>query len=350
MVRLIDETGWRDVLARYRTPSIRAAVIQLLDTVLPFIALWYLMIQSLSVSYWLTLALAVPQAFLFTRLFIIQHDCGHGSFLPSRRANDLLGSLIGVVTLFPYAYWRRTHALHHATSGKLDQREFGDIWTLTVKEYEARPWLSRLAYRFYRNPLVLLGLGPTYQFVLKHRLPIDVPRTWKREWASVMWTNLGIVLGVGALCASVGWRAFLLVHVPILLLAGALGVYLFYVQHQFGSSYWERGGAWSAHRAAVDGSSFFDLPRWLHWATGNIGFHHIHHLASQVPNYRLAQCFRENPELPCARLTIRESVRCFGIRLFDEDRGEMVGFRALRAPRPVERAVESHLGSFAQPG
>jgi omega-6 fatty acid desaturase (delta-12 desaturase) len=346
MTKAIDEAGWRDVLARYRTPSARAAATQLLDTAVPFALLWVAMLRSLSVSYCVTLLLAVPAAFLFIRLFIIQHDCGHGGYFRSRRANDTLGSLLGVVTFFPYAYWRRTHALHHATSGKLDQREFGDIRTLTVREYLALPRLRRLAYRFYRHPLVLLGVGPSYQMILKHRFPLDIPRSWKREWASVLFTNLGMAAGLGALSAAIGWRALLLVHGPILFIAGAIGVFLFYVQHQFEETYWERGEGWSAHRAAVEGSSFLDLPAWLHWATGNIGFHHIHHLASQIPNYRLAQSFRENPSLPCARITIRQSLRCLRLRLWDEDRRTLVGFDALRATHAAAERGSTLLSSL----
>ena len=335
MVTETDDINWSNVLAPYRSPSRRSAVIQLLNTAVPFVVLWYLMVRSLSVSYWLTLLLAVAEAFMYARLFIIQHDCGHGSFLRSRRAMDVIGSLLGVVTLFPYAYWRRTHALHHATSGKLDQREFGDISTLTVREYLAlSPW-KRLTYRLYRHPLVLLGVGPTYQFVFKHRFPWDIPRSWKREWASVFATNFGIAASVWALSAAFGWRSFLLVHGTMMLIAGALGVFLFYVQHQFERTYWDQGDEWDPTRAAVDGSSYFDMPAWLHWCTGNIGFHHIHHLASQIPNYRLARCFRENPALPAARLTIRDSVRCLRLRLWDEDRRTMVGFEAVREASPA---------------
>jgi acyl-lipid omega-6 desaturase (Delta-12 desaturase) len=328
----LDEPALRALLAPYKLPSWRRALTQLLDTALPFAALWWLMAWSLDVSYLLTLLLAVPAAGLYTRLFIFQHDCGHGSFFPSPAANRALGSALGVVTLFPYGYWRRTHAIHHATSGNLDRRELGDIETLTVREYRAlSPW-RRLGYRLYRHPLVLFGLGPLYQFVIKHRFPWDIPWAWKREWASALWTNLGIAAGGGALCLLFGWQTVLVVHLTIVLLAGPLGVWLFYVQHQFEETYWEGAGAWDFYRAGAHGSSFYDLPRALHWFTGNIGYHHIHHLSSRIPNYNLQRCFEDNPALQrVTRLTLRQSLRCLRLRLWDEDRRLLVGFRELRA-------------------
>jgi omega-6 fatty acid desaturase (delta-12 desaturase) len=243
-------------------------------------------------------------------------------------ANHAVGAALGVVTLFPYGYWRRTHAIHHATSGNLDQREFGDIRTLTVGEYRARsPW-GRLAYRLYRNPLILFGVGPFSQFVIKHRFPFDIPWAWRREWASALWTNLGIAAVAGGLCALVGWQTFLIVHLSIIALAGPLGVWLFYVQHQFEETYWDHEDAWDFYRAGAHGSSFYDLPRVLHWFTGNIGYHHIHHLCSRIPNYRLRQAFDENPALQrVTRLTLRQSLRCARLRLWDEERRAMVGFR-----------------------
>ena len=326
-----DAASWRRLLAPYQRSSVRKAAVQLFDTAIPFALLWYLMVRSTAVSYALTLALAVPTAFLFIRLFMLQHDCGHGSFLPSRRANQVVGGLLGVLTLFPYGSWRRTHAIHHATSGNLERRELGDVKTYTVREYLAFSPMRRFLYRLYRNPFVLLGLGPAYQFVLKHRFPFDIPWSWKREWASVLWTNLGLAALCGGLIALVGWPTFLTVHLTIVFLAGPLGVWLFYVQHQFEETYWDRDDAWDFYRAGAHGSSFYDLGPVLHWFTGNIGYHHIHHLSSRIPNYRLAEAFRENPEMQrVTRLTLRDSLRCARLRLWDEERRTMIGWSELR--------------------
>ncbi len=325
-----DESAWRALLAPYKKASSRSATIQLLNTAVPFVLLWGLMAAAADRSYLLTLALAVPASFLFIRLFIFQHDCGHGSFFPSRGANNVLGRILGVLTFFPYGYWKKTHAIHHATSGNLDDREFGDIDTLTVREYLALSPLKRLTYRLYRHPLVMFAVGPAYQFLLKHRFPFDIPFSWKREWQSVLWTNLGLAALYSALVAVLGWKTVLLVELPIVFLAGALGVWLFYVQHQFEDTYWEREEAWDFYRAGAHGSSFYDLGPVGHWLTGNIGYHHIHHLASQIPNYRLAACFRENPAMQrVTRLTVRASLRCARFSLWDEERKTMATFSDL---------------------
>jgi omega-6 fatty acid desaturase (delta-12 desaturase) len=335
----IDGKNWREILAPYKRASTRSAVVQLVDTALPFAFTWYLMLRSLEVSYFLTLGLAVPAGFLFIRLFILQHDCGHGSFFPSRHANNVVGSLLGVVTLFPYGYWRRTHAVHHATSGNLDHRELGDVKTYTVREYLAFSPTHRWLYSLYRHPLILLGLGPLYQFVLKHRFPFDIPWSWKREWASVLWTNAGIAAVFAVLAGTFGWRAIVLVHLPVVLVAGAVGVFLFFVQHQFEDTYWERDQSWDFYRAGVRGSSFFDLPPVFHWLTANIGYHHIHHLASLIPNYRLAQCFRENPGLQqVTRLSLWQGVKCLRLKLWDEEARTLVGFDAVRRTREPDSA------------
>jgi len=334
-----DDKTWRALLAPYKQASWGKALFQLANTVLPFALLWGLMAFAVTRgAWWAALVLAFPAAFFFIRLFIFQHDCGHGSFFPSRRANNVLGGILGVVTLFPYGYWKKTHAIHHATSGNLDDREFGDIVTLTVQEYRALSPLRRLGYRLYRHPLVMFGLGPSYQFVIKHRFPFDIPFAWKREWLSVLKTNLALVAVYAALVLGLGWQTVLMVQLPIIVVAGALGVWLFYVQHQFEDTYWEHEEAWDFYRAGAHGSSFYDLGPLGHWLTGNIGYHHIHHLASQIPNYRLADCFRDNPSLQRAtRLTLRASLRCARLRLWDEERRTMVTFREL-ARQPLAAA------------
>jgi omega-6 fatty acid desaturase (delta-12 desaturase) len=302
-----------------------------LNSVLPFLLLWFLMLRSLEYPYWTTLILALPAAGLMIRLFIIQHDCGHRSFFRSKPASDLLGFALGVLTLTPYGYWRRTHAIHHATSGNLDQRDIGDVETLTVKEYLALPLWKRLRYRLYRNPVVFFGFGPAYLFIIRHRFPPNLVRARRKGRVSVILTNLAIAAVVGGMCRAVGFQAFFAVQLPITLLAATAGVWLFYIQHQFECTYWEKSDDWRFYDASLQGSSFYDLPRILHWFTGNIGVHHVHHLCSRIPNYRLLECLRENPELQrVPRLTLWKSLGCVRLKLWDECQRKLVGFRHVR--------------------
>lgn len=325
---------WNALLAPYRQPTTWKSIFQLANTAGLLVVLWIGMLWSLNVSYWLTLLLAIPAAGMTMRLFMLQHDCGHGAFFRSQRANNLVGGILGVVTLVPYSYWRRTHAIHHATSGNLDVRGLGDIDTLTVKEYLSRSWFKRLLYRMYRHPVVLLIVGPIWQFGLKHRMPFDVPLSWKRELIGVQITNLGLAAVVAALIWTVGLKAFLLIQIPISLIAGSTGIYLFYVQHQYEDTYWRYREAWNYYAAGLEGASHLVMPKLLQWCTANIGLHHIHHVASRIPNYNLQRAYDAIPELRrVTRLRLRSSVRTLRLTLWDEDARTLVGFRELRQIR-----------------
>ena len=284
-----NPVSWSALLAPYRGPVLSRSIWQLISTAALFVASWALMYLSLDISYWLTLFLSVPTAFLMVRLFIIQHDCGHGSFFKSSRLADTVGTILGVITLTPYHYWKKTHAIHHATSGNLEHRGFGDIDTLTIDEYLALSRWGRFKYRLYRNPLVLFGAGAILHFFVRHRLPTIIPADWKRERRSILFTDLLLAIFVGVMGSLLGFKEFILVYLPFTLLACSIGVWLFYVQHQFEPTDWEHDPSWKYEDAALEGSSFLRLPKPLQWLTGNIGLHHVHHLNARIPNYPLHQ-------------------------------------------------------------
>jgi omega-6 fatty acid desaturase (delta-12 desaturase) len=327
-----DVRSWPQRLLAYRKPNHARSITELVITVVPLAALWAVSWAAIYFGYWwASPPLAVLAAGFLLRLFMIQHDCGHGAFFRQRLANDWVGRVLGVLTLTPYDFWRQTHAAHHATAGNLDRRGVGDIDTLTVNEYRARSLWGKLVYRLYRHPIVMFGIGPTYLFVLRHRLPIGLMRAGWRPWISVMATNLGIAATVAVLIWLIGIGAFLLVHLPIMLLAASIGVWLFYVQHQFEDTSWDNDAQWSIQDAALHGSSFYDLPAVLRWFTANIGMHHVHHLSSRIPYYRLPRALRDHPELrTTSRLTLLESFRCVRLVLWDEKRRRLVSFREAR--------------------
>jgi acyl-lipid omega-6 desaturase (Delta-12 desaturase) len=330
--RATDARAWTQILMRYREPSGARSLIELGITVGPLVLLWVLMWASYYVGFWwLTLLLSVPAAGFLVRLFMIQHDCGHGAFFRHRLANDWIGRTLGVLTLTPYDFWRRTHAIHHATSGNLERRGIGDVDTLTVREYLALPRWRRLMYRFYRHPAVMFGLGPAYLFILRQRLPFGLMRNGWQPWVSTMGTNLAIAIIVATLMWLIGIGPFLLVHGPIMLLAAAMGVWLFYVQHQFEHTVWADDEQWNLHEAALHGSSYYDLPGILRWFTANFGVHHVHHLCSRIPYYRLPRVLREHPELrDIGRLTLWQSIQCVRLVLWDESRKKLISFREMR--------------------
>lgn len=320
---------WKEVVAKYQHPKLPRALWQIVNTLVPYAALWCLMYLSLSVSYWLTTACALLAGGFLVRAFIIFHDCGHGSFFKSRKANDVLGFITGVLCFTPYHHWRWEHALHHATSGDLDRRGTGDVWTLTVQEYlQASGW-KRFAYRLARNPVVLFVLAPACLFLFKQRFPAR--NAAPRERRSVYWTNLALLALVIGLSCLFGLKTYLLLQLGILVAAGSCGVWLFYVQHQFEGVYWARQENWDYCTAALQGSSFYKLPKILQWFSGNIGFHHIHHLSPRIPNYNLEKCHQAEPLFQTVKpVTLFASLKSLSFRLWDEQRRKLVGFRALK--------------------
>jgi len=328
-----EARAWPQILARYREPSTVRGLLEIAVTVLPLVALWALVWAAVHLGYWwLGLLLALPAAGFLVRLFLIQHDCSHGAFFRHRLANDWIGRIAGVVTLTPYSLWRRAHTLHHASTGNLDRRGIGDIDTLTVSEYRALSRRGRMFYRLYRHPVVMFGLGPAYVFILQQRLPTGGMRASWQAWLSAMATNAAIAVLVAAMIWLVGFGLFLLVQLPITILAASIGVWLFYVQHQFEDTFWDRGESWNVHEAGLHGSSHYDLPGVLRWFTANIGVHHVHHLCSRIPYYRLPQVLRDHPQLvELGRLTLLRSLGCVRQVLWDERQRKLISFREMRA-------------------
>jgi omega-6 fatty acid desaturase (delta-12 desaturase) len=324
-----DTANWKQIVARYQKPSTARATWQIVNTIVPFTALWVVMHFTVAISWWLTVPLAILAGAILVRAFIIFHDCGHGSFFKSQKANHIMGAVTGVLTFTPFYYWRWQHAIHHSSSGDLDRRGTGDVWTLTVQEYlESSRW-KRFAYRLARNPVVLFVIAPLYLFLIHQRIPSLKAPT--RERYSVYWTNLAVgtiaVIGI----AAFGLKAYLIIQLIVLTTAGGLGVWLFYVQHQFEGVYWERRGEWDYVQAALQGSSFYKLPRILQWFSGNIGFHHIHHLSPRIPNYHLEKCHKEEPLFQTVKpVTFFGSFKSLTFRLWDEKKRQLVGFGSIR--------------------
>lgn len=324
--------AWLSTLARYRDPMSARSLFELAATLVPFVALWVLAWAALSVSAWLALSVALLNGAFLVRIFVIQHDCGHGSFLTNRKAQDWIGRTLGVLTLTPYAVWKRTHSIHHAHHGDLDQRGIGDVLTLTIDEYRARSAVGRLMYRLYRHPVVLFLLGPSYLFILQNRLPMGLMNAGWRYWTSAMGTNAMISIALGLMIWFGGLMPVLLIFLPTSVVAATIGVWLFYVQHQFEETHWSRGEQWQLHHAALEGSSHYVLPQPLQWLSGNIGIHHVHHLYSRIPFYRLPEVLRDHRELAEAqRLTIGESLATVRLHLWDETEGRLVSFAEVRA-------------------
>jgi omega-6 fatty acid desaturase (delta-12 desaturase) len=322
---------WVVELAKYRSPSTGRSIFELGATLLPFAVLWVLAWAALSVSYLLAFAIAAVNGLFLVRIFIIQHDCGHGSYFHNRTVQDWVGRCLGVLTLTPYHVWKRTHAIHHSHHGNLDERGIGDVTTLTVEEYRARSPFGRALYRMYRHPLVLFVLGPSYLFILQNRLPLGLMTSGWRYWVSAMGTNAAIVMVVTLIIWLGGLLPVLLIYLPTSLIAATVGVWLFYVQHQFEETHWSKSEDWQLHEAALEGSSHYVLPQPLRWLSGNIGIHHVHHLYARIPFYRLPEVLEAHTELAEAqRLTIRESLQSVRLHLWDEASQRLISFAELR--------------------
>jgi len=320
---------WTETLAPYAKPRLARSLADIATSAVPYLALSVAMYQALHVSVALTLLLAIPTGGFLVRTFVIFHDCTHGSLLPTKRANAIVGAVLGFFVLAPFARWRHDHAVHHASSGDLERRGVGDLPTLTVREYRAREWRGRLGYRAFRNPFVMFGLGPIFAMVIGPRIASRTQRPRMRH--SVLLTDLALVAVVGGLCAWIGWAAFLVVWAPPALIAGSAGIWLFYVQHQFEDAYWESSERWSYADAALRGSSYLKLPAVLQFFSANIGLHHLHHLNARIPNYNLQRAHDENPIFQgVPTLSLRDAMRTVRLKLWDEDRGRMVGFTEAR--------------------
>ena len=329
---------WKDMVRPYQKPDNRRSIWQVVNSFGLFIIFWVLMAYSLNYSYWITLALSLPAAGMLVRIFIIQHDCGHGSFFSSRKANDYLGFACGVLTLTPYYQWRKSHAVHHATAGNLGRRDIHDVYTMTVDEYENLSWKGKVRYRLYRNPITLFLIVPMTLFVVLYRFPSPIAK--RKEKLNVLYNDLALLVLAVALSLLLGFREFLLIQLPIVFIATTAGTWLFFVQHQFEDTYWANADEWDYATAALQGSSYYKLPKVLQWFTGNIGFHHIHHLSPRIPNYRLESCFRANPDLhEVPTLTLGSSLKSMFLSLWDEEQRRLVSYREARRLRQMRVAT-----------
>ncbi len=341
-----DTAAWRKIVAEYQKPSLPRAIWQMTNTFVPYAALWFLMYLSLSVSYWLIVPLVILAGLFLVRIFIIFHDCGHGSYMKSRAANDIIGFITGLLTLTPYYHWRWEHSVHHANAGDLDKRGTGDIWTMTVEEYLKSSRWKRFAYRLARNPVVLFGIAPLYLFLIHQRFPAS--RANMREKLSVYWMNLLIAGMATGLIFAFGFLPYLFIQIGVTMVAGTLGVWMFYVQHQFEDVYWEREEEWDFTAAALQGSSFYKLPKILQWFSGNIGYHHIHHLSPRIPNYNLERCHDAHPMFNEVKpITFVTSLKSLSFRFWDEQKRRLIGYRQLRQIRKERKQAAENESAAA---
>lgn len=330
----VNPSSWRNTILKYQSPAIRKSTWQIVNSFIPFIVTWYLMYLSLDINYFITLLLAIPAAGFLVRIFIIQHDCSHGSFFKSNKLNNLTGRFCSLFTFTPYSYWKRSHGIHHANASNLENRGIGDVYTITVKEYLQKSKLGRLKYRLYRSPFFLFLIIPSVLFLLWYRFPTSKNKALKMVESSVYWTDLAIGILVVLMILLVGWKVFLMIQMPITVIATSIGNWLFFIQHQFEDTYWAKENEWDYTAAALQGSSYYKLPKVLQWFTGNIGFHNIHHLNPKIPNYMLEKCYHENSLFhKSITLTLRTSLKSTFLALWDEEKKKLIGFKELKKNR-----------------
>jgi omega-6 fatty acid desaturase (delta-12 desaturase) len=319
--------SWRGLVQKYENPDMRRSMWQIANSIVPYFVLWYVAYRLMAISYWLTLPVCILAGGFLMRSFIIFHDCGHGSFFKSQRLNHFWGTATGLMTFTPYYQWRHEHAIHHATSGDLDRRGVGDVWTMTVKEYQEAPLFKKAVYSVFRNPFFMLVFGPIFMFVIMHRFVN--PRFGKRETFSVIFTDAVFAATLAVAAMTIGIIPWVMVMLPTLMVAGTTGIWMFFVQHQYEGTYWERHDNWDYLTAALKGSSFYKLPKIIQWFSGNIGIHHIHHLSPKIPNYNLQACHDENELFQIEPVTFATSLKSLAFRFWDEDEHKMVWYNAL---------------------
>jgi len=351
--RKYEKPTWTNIVSQYHNPELSKSIWQIVNTFIPYMVLWYLMYRSLEVGYWLTFLVAIPTSLFMVRIFVLQHDCGHNSFFRSRKANNWVGMACSIFTFVPFYYWRRTHALHHAAAGDLDHRGVGDFYTMTVDEYAAKTKWEQFKYRLYRNPIVMFMIAPTVVFVVGYRFDFLKRKDWKRERKGLLWTNLGLLAVAVVMTLLIGLPSYLIVQLTIVFLGAGIGTWFFFVQHNYEDAYWASGDDWDYTTAALQGSSYYKLPRILQWFTGSIGFHHIHHLSPKIPNYNLEKAHNENEifQTPVT-LTLRTGFETTNLSLWDDENRKMINFRQYNAMKragqqdpteklPVEATVEA---------
>lgn len=330
-----SKQSWIEVVNKYNFPDNGKSIWQIINSFVPYVLLWYLMYLSLDYSYWITLGLSILAAGFLVRIFIIFHDCGHGSFFKSGRANAIIGTIFGSLVFTPYNRWHSTHAIHHATVGNLDSRGIGDVWTLTVEEFQNLSKGRKRFYRLYRNPVMLFIIGPFFLFVLWFRFTRKIMTAPERK--SIYITNIILLFYVSGLILLLGWKEFLMIQIPTIFIATSIGSWLFYVQHQFDDVIWLRQADWDYKLVATEGSSYLKFPRILQWFSGNIGFHHVHHLSPRIPNYKLEKCHRENSMFSTIKpVTFIPSLKTIRLRLWHEKIGQLISFRQLRSLSKVQ--------------